>query len=58
MELNLLFTIALATVMFIVVFVLVGILIFYRLQLSEKNATLGRLSNEKVEFALGTAKKS
>lgn len=58
MELNLLFTIALATVMFIVVFVLVGILIFYRLQLSEKNATLGRLSNENVEFALGTAKKS
>ena len=46
MDANLIFTVALAAAIIVVVLALVGIIIYYRWQLGDKNATLGRFIDE------------
>lgn len=50
MDANLIFTVALAAAIIVVVLALVGIIIYYRWQLGDKNATLGRFIDENAEL--------
>ena len=50
MDANLIFTVALAAAIVVVVLALVGIIIYYRWQLGDKNATLGRFIDENAEL--------
>ena len=50
MDVNLIFTVALAAAIIVVVLALVGIIIYYRWQLGDKNATLGRFIDENAEL--------
>lgn len=52
MDVSLLFTVALAAAIVVVVLALVGIIIYYRWQLGDKNATLGRFIDENAELRL------
>ena len=50
MDANLIFTVALAATIIVVVIALVAIIIYYRWQLGDKNATLGRFIDENAEL--------
>jgi len=50
MDANLIFTVALAATIIVVVLALVAIIIYYRWQLGDKNATLGRFIDENAEL--------
>ena len=57
MEVILILTVALASAMIVVVLTLVCIVIYYRWQISDKNATLGRFidENEKLRQKMDRA---
>lgn len=46
MDIGLILTVALAAAFIVVVLALVGIIIYYRWQIGDKNATLGRFIDE------------
>ena len=50
MDTSLILTVALAAAIVVVVLALVGIIIYYRWQLGDKNATLGRFIDENAEL--------
>ena len=50
MDANLIFTVALDAAIIVVVLALVGSIIYYRWQLGDKNATLGRFIDENAEL--------
>ena len=49
-ELNLIFTVALAAAIIVIVLALVGIIIYQRWRIGDKNAALGRFINENSEM--------
>ena len=50
MDINLILTVVLASTMIVVVLALVCVIIYYRWQLGDKNATLGRFIDENAEL--------
>jgi len=50
MDTNLILTVALAAAMIVVILALVCIIIYYRWQIGDKNATLGRFIDENAEL--------
>ena len=54
MDMNLIFSVALAAAMVVVVLVLVAVIVYQRWQIGDKNATLGRFidENEKMRRKL------
>lgn len=50
MDTSLILIVALAAAIVVVVLALVGIIIYYRWQLGDKNATLGRFIDENAEL--------
>lgn len=50
MEISIIFTVALAAAIIVVVLVLVGIIIYQRWRLSDKNAAIGKFIHENEEL--------